>query len=241
MMDAIYVIDTDPGDYDNLLIPVGDPLDDWWPRHGFGSSVQIGMALNGTRRADVWKPIRVERYRAGKRKHRGEAVDFHSCELGDIAVSERTLQAISPLVGDAFEALPLEVVDHPEQRYFILHVVKLVDCLDRERTQGHRMGDGYTEIRKWEFRSGTTEGHHLFRVPEQPLGPNLCSAEFKRLVESSGLVGLEFKSTDELILPPWLQPKKERQRADEGRQVPPPPGDKPAAPKRPRKSAAKEQ
>jgi len=210
-MKDVYRVDTNPDDYDSLLLQLVAPFDeDWWSRHGLKSWPQIGLALNGTPMRDRWKPIPVYRYRAGKRKHRYEAVDFHSCEFGDIAISERAVEAISPLVGDAFEALPLECVGEPEHRYYVFHVIKLVDCLDRERTQGSRMGDGFTDIRKWEFRPGTTEGHHLFRVPEKKFGAVLCSAEFKRLVESSGLVGLEFKSTGELILPPHLQPKKEK-------------------------------
>jgi hypothetical protein len=219
---TIYVVRSDPDSYDSLLQHLLAPFDDWWPRHGFESWMQIVMALDGRRMAERWKPIPVTRYRRSHRRNAGLAVDFHACDIGRTAISERALQAISPLVGSVVEALPLEIVDHPEQRYYVLHVVDVIDCLDHERTRGRRIAeDAYTEINQYAFRPGTTDGHHLFRVREMPLGPNLASEEFKQLVESHGLVGLKFASTEEPIFLPWEQPRKQPAKSKPKRRTKP--------------------
>jgi hypothetical protein len=206
---SIYLIQSDLESYDSLLKYPLAPFDDWWPQQGFESWVEVRFALNGHRVGSRWRPIPVYRYRGSpRRKYAGLAVDFHHSDVGWTAISEHALEVIRPLVGDAVEALPLEVVDHPEQRYYVLHVVDLVDCLDREHVEGRRIAeDAYTDITQYAFRPGTTDGHHLFRLPEIPLTVNLASEEFKQLVEANGLRGLTFDTTDEPIVPPWRKPK----------------------------------
>jgi hypothetical protein len=181
---SVYVLKSDPDTYDSIQKDLLAKFDDdnWWPQHGLNSWVQIRFALNGTPLRDRWKPIPVEQTPATKRKYRGMPVDFASCDIGNLAISERALEVITPLVGDAIEPLPLECVDYPERRYFVMHVIKLVDCLDVERSEGGRIADTFTYLSKYVFKPGSTEGHHLFRMKQMHLGPELASEEFKHIV-----------------------------------------------------------
>jgi hypothetical protein len=189
----VYIAHPDHDAYDALFNVLLAQFDEsWWPKQGINDWIEVMTALDGTPMKHRWKPIPVEHTPASVRRNRGRPVDFPLCEFGRTAVSERALKVIEPLVRDSIEALPLECVDYPERRYYVLHVTKVIDCLDVERCEGSRMGDIFTWINRYAFKPGTTEGHHLFRVKQQRLGPNLASEEFRQLVESSGLVGLNF-------------------------------------------------
>jgi hypothetical protein len=218
-MSAIYRISTDPDRYDSLLQPVGDPLDSWWPEHGFESWGQVVLAFNGQPLRHRWKAVRVEHADATLRRNRGKPVDFMTVfDPGGDAISQRALDLITPLVGDKVEALPLECVDRPERRYYLLNLIDLVDCLDLERSELY--WDKYentSEFIRWvyryAFKPGSTDGHHLFRIVQRPMGSVLVSEEFKQLYEAHDLVGLDFYPSTE-YLPYNATPSTMRRQRD---------------------------
>jgi hypothetical protein len=138
-----------------------------------------------------------------------------------MSISQRALDLITPLVGDAFDALPLECVDRPERRYYVLSIIDLVDCLDVERSEiewaerlsGKKFIDwGY----RYAFKPGSTDGHHLFGVKDEPLAGVLASQDFRRIVEENQLVGLDFFPADEYLplncTPSHMRERREREQ-----------------------------
>jgi len=192
-MATIYRVRTDPYTFDSLILPLDVGGEAWLPQHGFQTCFDAVQAVRGYALGPRWRPLPVEHCDASVPKNRGEPVDFLSALSGKTAVSERALQAITPLVGAAIEPLPLDCEDEPDRHYFLLNFLDLVDCLDEEQSVVERGSEGYISvIWKYAFKPGTADGHHLFRLKQDPLGDTLASDEFKTLVEDHGLVGLKF-------------------------------------------------
>jgi hypothetical protein len=178
-----YVLESDPDRYDSLLCknrPGG-----WWETFNL---------LDGHPRQSIWTAVPMERSPARLRQRRGKPVDFPSLGGVGFGISERALAALRPLLQASIEALPLQCLNDISMQYYVINVLDLVDCLDEERSDMNRFSDGGIMcINRYAFKPGTTDGHHLFKTVQLPLGEPLCSPEFKRLIEESGLVGARFR------------------------------------------------
>jgi uncharacterized protein DUF1629 len=182
-----FILSDNPDKYDHLL-SIRHPPGGWSPTFNL---------LDGIRRGDVWSPVPFERWptrHPSYRKNRGKPVDFPSLMGLGLAFSERALEVLDPLVSQSIEALPLDCVNCGQDKFFVINVLDVVDCLDVPRCIYEEAHPGYfLWIDRYAFRPGSVEGHHIFKVPQQIVGSVLVSPEFKRRVEESGLVGAVFR------------------------------------------------
>lgn len=132
-----------------------------------------------------WQPIPVEIYNKGK------SSDFPSIVGLHLALSEKAVSILQPIMGESVELFP--VVCTNGERYFALKALDVVDCLDYSRAvvQRNSHSGRVTVINSFAFKEECVGGKNIFRLPE--LNRVLVSQAFKDCVENNGLEGLKFK------------------------------------------------
>jgi hypothetical protein len=177
----IFRMKTNPDRHDDLT-PVSLPGVAW---HRIFNRLSIGV-----RCADWWQPVPMKRKPARVRKNRGKPMDIIGLMGCGLTLSDRAVEVLAPLIGDVIELLPI-AYDGPEH-FQVVNMLDVIDCLDEERSQYERYDNGKIMIiDKYVFKPGSTDGHHLFKC-KQCLLEDLASADFKALVEESGLIGAYF-------------------------------------------------
>jgi hypothetical protein len=178
----IFRLDTDPDEHDDLLASISRP--------GVPTYRIFNRLSDGVRCADWWEPVHMEWKPARVRKNRGKPVDIIGLMGDGLTFSDRAVEVLAPLVGDVIELLPL-AYDGPGH-FQVVNMLDIVDCLDEGRSTIDRYSDGdIASVKKYVFKPGSTDGHHLFKCKQFDLH-NLVSAEFKALVEEEGLIGAYF-------------------------------------------------
>jgi hypothetical protein len=178
----LFRLETDPDTHDDVVPILGSQPGGWSPI--------FGRLSEGVRCADWWQPVPIRWKPSRVRKNRGKPVDIMGMMGHGLAFSDRAVEVLTPLIGDVIELLPL-AYDGPG-RFQVVNLLDIVDCLDEERSSVARYSDGEIMlVYKYAFKPGSTEGHHLFKC-KQCLLRDLVSADFKALVEESGLVGAYF-------------------------------------------------
>lgn len=134
--------------------------------------------------AKQWRPVKV---RVDRAQRRG---DFPSFLPGSVpAFSQRAVDVLLPLLGGAVEALPLEC---GRLKFYAIHVLDLVDCLDERRSTIRRFpSGGVMRIEKHVFDEKCLGERMIFRLREAPLKGVYYSGELKRHIEAAKLEGLE--------------------------------------------------
>jgi hypothetical protein len=108
-------------------------------------------------------------------------------------MSQRAWDALLPLIGESCEALPIV---HPTgDPYFIIHVMETVDCLDTSNAQVTRnaVTGRVSRIFRYAFNHNFPAGKHIFKLPIESGAELIVDDDFRRAVESSGLMGLKFE------------------------------------------------
>lgn len=182
----IFRLKTNPDRHDDLT-PISLPGVAWYRI--------FGRVSDGARCGDWWQPVPMERSYATDRRNRGKPVDVIELMGCGLTFSDRAVEVLMPLVGDVIELLPI-AYDGPGH-FQVVNILDIVDCLDEDRSTIDRYTDGdIASVKKYVFKPGSTEGHHLFRCKQFDLY-NLVSTEFKALVEKNGLVGAYFTPVGE--------------------------------------------
>lgn len=135
---------------------------------------------------ESWQSIRVDFY--GEIKQRG---DFPSIAALHLTFSEKALRILQPIMGESVELLPVMCTNG--ERYFVIKIVDVVDCLDYSRAVVRRNSHSgrVSVIDSFAFKDGCIGDRNIFRLPE--LNQALVSQAFKDCVENNGLEGLKFK------------------------------------------------
>ncbi|HEX2570192.1 MAG TPA: DUF1629 domain-containing protein [Polyangia bacterium] len=185
-LSKVFLLDPNP-DLHGDLLTISRPGVAWF---------EVFIRLSKGARCDAWwKPVPMEWLPARVRKNRSRPVDFIGLMGHGLAFSDRAAKVLASLLGDTVELLPLDY-DGPG-RFYVVNMLDILDCLDEERSIIDRYSDGdISSVKKYVFKPGSTEGHHLFKC-KQCLLHNLVSAEFKALVEETGLVGAYFTPVGE--------------------------------------------
>jgi hypothetical protein len=183
----IFCLDPDPDQHDDVLTVLRSRPGGWIPI--------FNRLSEGVRCADWWEPVPMEWKPAKVRKNRGQPVDFIGLMGLGLAFSDRAAEVLGPLVGDVIELLPL-AYDGPGH-FQVVNMLDIVDCLDEEQsTLDHYSTGRIASVKKYVFKPGSTDGHHLFKC--KPWGlHDLVSAEFKALVEEKSLIGAYFTPVGE--------------------------------------------
>ena len=151
--------------------------------------------FDGSPKAADWDPegalIQIER---GKRF----AGDFVLPGLAFVfAMTGRASTILRLITENVGELLPLRT---PEgERFSLLNVTPMIDCIDHRRTRGERDADGtYFDIERYEFDISALPKASLFRPTHDWSlfaleGAVAEDLDFKLVVERNGLQGLRFR------------------------------------------------
>lgn len=143
----------------------------------------------GCRIGAGWRPPQVEVRRESKRP----LGDFPLLWIGTPVFSERALEALTPLLGDAIEPLPMKIAD---QMYYVLCDQYPAHCgLPRSGAikSDEKLRDGSSQCGfPLCLREDAVANHHIFKIPELGDTKVFISAAFREKTEPAGLVGLQF-------------------------------------------------
>ncbi len=108
-------------------------------------------------------------------------------------MSQRAWEALRPLIGYCCEALP---ISHPTGKtYFIIHVMDTLDCLDAAKSELTRNATTgrVNRICRYAFKPEMLHGKHIFKLPLESGGELIVDDDFRNIVETNKLKGLQFK------------------------------------------------
>lgn len=122
----------------------------------------------------------------------GIRTDFPGHVAGTVIASDRAVAALSSLIENDVEILPISIEGGG---YWLLNITRVVDCLDYQHSQIRRshFSDTISEIEKYVLHTEPLHGVHLFRMPEKRRTRLFCSGEVRQAILSAGLTGLEFR------------------------------------------------
>ena len=112
---------------------------------------------------------------------------------GRSACDLKAKEIIGTLTADDVEFLPLFVPEISHTRYFAIHVLTTLDCLDNERSEFGYFGDLRMRIDKYEFKPDCIGDTPIFKLPIFNRNSTYVTDSFKQLVEDNDLTGLEFR------------------------------------------------
>jgi hypothetical protein len=110
-------------------------------------------------------------------------------------LSEAAWRRLAPLIGASVEALPLASPDGP---YYAINVLRVLDCLDRERSDiDHFPSGGISWVDRYALRPDCVGEHPIFKLSGLELKEVFVSEAFKRVVDDSDLTGFVFTRIDQ--------------------------------------------
>lgn len=148
--------------------------------------------------ANMWKSIRLVPFAdTAKKDVEGEnlpdAINITYIYHGiGIIVSEHAKQLLEPFLQNECVFLPM-ILENSSQRYWVLYITKILDCLDEERSKFGRISP--KSIRKYFFHEEMLENTYLFRLPgfHEYLDSNdFATQSFLDLVQRLNIHGFEF-------------------------------------------------
>ena len=148
----------------------------------------------GTPRLETWEDHYVWYDPTGFRKNSGIAnFPRWSSAIGLVCDTEAK-EVIRELLADHVEFLPLIAVRFNDTAYHAINVLKILDCLDHERSEFtyFKSTGGIFSIRKFEFKPDCIGETPIFKLPILNSISTYVTDEFKQLVEDNNLTGLKF-------------------------------------------------
>lgn len=138
--------------------------------------------------AGVWEDVKVYTLEEGEFS---DCPQFWGYSAAPV-FSARALDITQDFLKDEVEVLPLM---HPEKELFAIHVLNAVEAIDynhaviRQLSSGLRVG-----FEKYAFIEEKVKDEHIFRIflDDRIRSTVFVSDEFKKAVESNGLVGFQF-------------------------------------------------
>jgi hypothetical protein len=108
--------------------------------------------------------------------------------------SENALNTLWDLITGSVETAQLRWINHSTYNIYAVFVAKVVDCLNREKSELKYFSDGgIMDIVKPVFDEEKLRNTHIFRVPDKKVSPVYVSDEFRSLVVKNRLQGLIFE------------------------------------------------
>jgi hypothetical protein len=151
--------------------------------------IELYDSISLTRVKDVWNPITLKLYGKGKR---GDCPYL----IGHLPVfSEKIIGFLDYLIHDSVEYLPINCPGNV--KYYIVNVLKVVDCIDYDKAKIERYYNG--EIRRFEkfaFKKELLQGIHIFKTPELAYTLVFVSEEFVNKANEFGLLGFDFEEVE---------------------------------------------
>jgi len=133
--------------------------------------------------------------------------DFPGNALGWPIMSERLVTHLSPFIQDCVQLIPAPLFEqHSDKRvpgYFIVNVIKVLNCVDMAHSTPRFDGDRLTGFNEVCFDPAKTRGAHIFKYlvpPDKVDFSVICSYELVKSLDQKGFTGLAFlrcRSTDD--------------------------------------------
>ena len=124
------------------------------------------------------------------------------CEI----VSERFKKVIEDYVNDLVEFFPIKIKTREEQTYYIMNVVNICDCLDKEKSEIKYFSDnsGIMNVIEYSFKPMEEKKSFIFRL--QGYEKNIYINErIKEVLENAGMRGVKFEDTRERCENPFFE------------------------------------
>lgn len=145
-----------------------------------------------------WKPPILQQYLGDgiKKRKPGIIGDAPSSGLYNL-ISQRA----ADILADIFEChallYPVELVDMPKEKYYMVVAKTELDCLDRQKSTGVQLaGYGsakyFTPVHNWVFDKKCLGDNDLFVIPDSRISIYV-SERFKERVIDAGLKGFGFR------------------------------------------------
>lgn len=126
---------------------------------------------------------------------KGIAGDFPPLTASAIVCSERAANILRPMLNSSAELLPLK---GNKEKYFLINVTCVIDCLDMERSILQRFASSNRIMRvlHYAWKSDCLGNTEIFKLPEFVRSYHFVTDKFKQVVESHNLRGLTFLPTE---------------------------------------------
>lgn len=154
------------------------------------SDYELFLAFDGIPRGHAWSPPKVRRVPANYDKEKNES-DFPWLGGHALILRRKSLEILNNVLQTNGEVLPLADVDGAELFVFNAQVI---DCLDEKNSDFIRFPNTgrIMKLKSVAFQPNVIEGLDVFRLPHRAT-PTYVSERFVQMVQSAGLVGLDFK------------------------------------------------
>ena len=118
--------------------------------------------------------------------------DFAYLTPGSLGCTEPVVRQLDETVRFELEALPLLV---EEQKYLIVNVINVIDCLDRSRStlRYYPGSDRVREVSMHAFQFERIGDSALFKIPESVRTEIFCTDRVRNAILAKELAGLEFQ------------------------------------------------
>ncbi len=109
---------------------------------------------------------------------------------GYIVIDEQAKEILMSHIGHEVELLPIDIEGQP---HYIVNIINVIDCLDKENSEIKYFKSNPTKIMrivKHVFHEEHTVDSFMFKLPS--ITPMFCTQKFKDLVEQNEITGLRF-------------------------------------------------
>jgi hypothetical protein len=133
-------------------------------------------------------------------------------QIGDFPVapcqiiSDNFKQVIEEYVDGLVEFFPIRIKTKEEQKYYIMNVVNICDCLDKEKSEAKYFSDNIRIMRmiEYAFKPMDEKDSRIFRLKGSE--KNVYINEYiKEILEKAGIQGVVFEDTRERCENPFLK------------------------------------
>ena len=126
----------------------------------------------------------------------GEVVDYNPTAFGAVVVSKRMAEIIDNVARSDVQWIPA-IVDGAGS-WEVLNILTCMDCIDHQRSEIQYWPDEDPKrsrkprgIKRLIINASAAQGHHILR-PRDWMVVEVVSEELKRMLEASGITGVEY-------------------------------------------------
>lgn len=139
----------------------------------------------------IWKKIVLL---SGEPKRKSDFIGIPNTDA--IGISQIAYNELIEFFDDGVELLP---VDTDKGVFFLLNVLNIVDCLDKENSEYNALPSGIiTDFKQLDFYKEKLGKIHFFKIPELPFHIFVSDA-FQHMYSQIEFAGLEFDENTTLI------------------------------------------
>jgi len=152
----------------------------------FFDKICVPEIIKGKSLEEFWKPIVFMKKR--QRRH----TDFTMIEDTGMVMSQKAVEALTPLIQDSVEILPLKTM--AKAPFFFVNILESLDALDEEKTvfQYSCVSKTKIGIKKFVFDPEKVFDKHIFKIKGFWFN-TFISDEFRQVCKKNDLQGIDFK------------------------------------------------